>query len=100
MTRLSPSLVLLAAICSVALPAARADVKLPVIFSDHMVLQRDQKVPVWGSADEGERVTVEFAGQKAETTAAKDGKWSVILAPLKASSTGAKFTVAGKNKVE
>ncbi len=79
--------------------AARADVKLPVIFGDHMVLQRDQKVPVWGWADDGEKVTVEFAGQKIETTA-KGGKWSVALAPLKASSNGAKFTVTGKNKVE
>ena len=40
--------------------SALADVKLPVIFSDHMVLQRDQKVPVWGWADEGEKVTIEF----------------------------------------
>jgi sialate O-acetylesterase len=79
--------------------SAQADVKLPVIFSDRMVLQRDQKVPVWGWADEGEKVTVEFAGQKAETTA-KGGKWSVTLTPLKGSSTGAKFTVTGKNKVE
>jgi len=79
--------------------SARADVKLPVIFSDRMVLQRDQQVPVWGWADEGEKVTVEFAGQKVETTA-KGGKWTVRLAALKASGTGAKFTVRGKNRVE
>lgn len=90
------SLALLAALAAVS---AHADVKLPVIFSDRMVLQRDQKVPVWGWADEGEKVTVEFAGQKAETTA-KGGKWSVALTPLKATATGAKFTVSGKNKVE
>ncbi|NDF00753.1 MAG: 9-O-acetylesterase, partial [Verrucomicrobia bacterium] len=59
----------------------------------------DQKVPVWGWADEGEKVTVEFAGQKVETTA-KGGKWSVALTPLKTSSTGAKFKVSGKNQVE
>ncbi|NBR85775.1 MAG: sialate O-acetylesterase [Proteobacteria bacterium] len=82
-----------------AAAATRADVKLPAIFADHMVLQRDQKVPVWGWADEGERVTVEFAGQKVETTA-QGGKWSVALTPLKTSSTGAKFKVSGKNKVE
>jgi sialate O-acetylesterase len=79
--------------------SARADVKLPAIFGDHMVLQRDQNVPVWGWADDGEKVTVEFAGQKAETTA-KGGKWSLALPALKANSTGATFTVAGKNKVE
>ena len=89
----------LALLATLAAVSAQADVKLPVIFSDRMVLQRDQKVPVWGWADEGEKVTVEFAGQKAETTA-KDGKWSVALTPLKASATGAKFTVSGKNKVE
>ncbi len=104
MTRISSrphhSLILIGAICSVAVPACWADVKLPVIFGDHMVLQRDQKVPVWGTADEGEKVAVEFAGQKAETTAAKDGKWSVTLTPLKTSSAGAKFTVKGKNTVE
>lgn len=92
----SRSLALLATLAAVS---AHADVKLPAIFSDRMVLQRDQKVPVWGWADEGEKVTVEFAGQKAETVA-KDGKWSVSLTPLKGSSTGAKFSVTGKNKVE
>ncbi|MEN9574794.1 MAG: hypothetical protein RL514_2649 [Verrucomicrobiota bacterium] len=89
----------LAILTTLAAVSAHADVKLPAIFGDHMVLQRDQKVPVWGWADEGEKVTVEFAGQKAETTA-KGGKWSVSLAALKASGTGAKFTVSGKNKVE
>ena len=93
---LKRSLALLTVLAAVS---AHADVKLPVIFSDRMVLQRDQKVPVWGWADEGEKVTVEFAGQKAETTA-KGGKWSVALTPLKGTSTGAKFTVSGKNKVE
>lgn len=91
------SLVLLASACAAV--AAQAEVKLPAIFAKSMVLQRDQKVPVWGWADEGEKVTVEFAGQKAEATA-KDGKWSVSLNPLKANSTGAKFTVTGKNKIE
>ena len=43
--------------------AARADVKLPAIFSDHMVLQRGAVSPVWGWADAREKVTVQFAGQ-------------------------------------
>ncbi len=79
--------------------SAQADVKLPLIFGDHMILQRDQKVPVWGWADDGEKVTVEFAGEKIETTTA-GGKWSVKLPALKANSTGAKLTVTGNNKVE
>ncbi len=79
--------------------SAFADVKLPAIFADHMVLQREQAVPVWGWADDGEKVMVEFAGQKVQATAS-GGKWSAKLAPLKADSKGATFTVSGKNKVE
>ena len=59
---------------------AFADVALPAIFSDGMVLQRGETVPVWGTAGDGERVRVEFRGAKAET-AAKDGKWRVDIAP-------------------
>jgi len=60
-----------------------AEVKLNPLFSDGAVLQRDQKIPVWGTARDGEKITVEFQGQKATTTAA-GGKWSVNLNPLKA----------------
>ena len=56
-------LTLAAGLASCTVPLALADVTLPAIFSDHMVLQRDQKVPVWGFADDGEKVTVSFAGQ-------------------------------------
>ena len=59
-----------------------AEVKLGAVFSDHMVLQRDKPVPVWGLADPGERITVEFAGQKKSTTAGVDGKWLVKLDPM------------------
>ena len=96
--RLYPAF-LLAALAGFACPSARADVKLPAIFGDHMILQRDQAVPVWGWADDGEKVTVEFAGQKLEVTAT-GGKWSASLRALKANSTGATFTVSGKNKIE
>ncbi|MFA6543908.1 MAG: sialate O-acetylesterase [Limisphaerales bacterium] len=79
--------------------SARADVKLPVIFGDHMVLQREQKVPVWGWADEDELVIVQFRDQVVQTRA-KGGKWQVNLAPMKASQTGKDFLVLGKNRVE
>jgi sialate O-acetylesterase len=59
-----------------------AEVKPNPLFTDGAVLQRGQPVPVWGTARDGEKVTVEFAGQKVGTTAA-DGKWSVNLKPLK-----------------
>ncbi|MCY2990169.1 MAG: sialate O-acetylesterase, partial [Planctomycetota bacterium] len=63
-----------------------AELKLAALFGDHMVLQRDRPVPVWGWAKPGEEVTVEFAGQKKTAKAAADGKWTVRLDPLKASA--------------
>ena len=53
----------------------RANVSLPDVISDGMVLQQNQKVPIWGKADPGEAVTVRFAAQSKSTTAAGDGEW-------------------------
>src|SRR4051812_50050610 len=54
---------------------ALADVKLPAVFSDNMVLQRAEKCPVFGWADKGEKVTVKVGGNApAEATAGEDGK--------------------------
>ncbi|MCG3147852.1 MAG: hypothetical protein PCFJNLEI_01293 [Verrucomicrobiae bacterium] len=64
--------------------SVHADVKLPGVFSDHMVLQRDQPVPVWGTANPGERVTVKFRTQTKFAVADATGKWQVKLEPLKA----------------
>ena len=68
-------------------------------FTDHMVLQRDKPVPVWGWADPGEKVTVAFAGQKKAATAGEDGKWMVVLDPLGLSTEGRTMTIAGKQTV-
>ena len=57
---------------------------LASIFSDHMVLQRDVKLPIWGHAEPGAKVEVQLAGATKEATADKDGKWSVSFSPLKA----------------
>ena len=86
-----------AAIVSAA--AARADVTLAPLFTDHAVLQRDQPVPVWGTADAGESVTVTFAGQSVSTAAIADGAWSVKLAPISANAADAPLTVRGKNTI-
>ena len=59
--------------------AASAAVKMPGIFSDHAVLAKKAKVPVFGKADPGEKVVVSFNGQTRETVACKDGKWRVDL---------------------
>ena len=80
-------------------PVARANVKLPAIFGDHMVLQRGQKIPVWGWADAGEKVTVSIAGQEQSATADKQGHWRVELAPIDA--VGAiEMTVTGANTIK
>ena len=65
-------------LCSL-LAAAHADVTLPSLFSDNMVLQRNAPVPVFGTADPGERVTVSVAGKTAATVAGADGHWRVTL---------------------
>ena len=77
-------LILLAAFT--ALSCLSAELTLPSVFSDHMVLQRDQAVPVWGQADPGSTVTVEFAGQEKTAEADGRGKWNVVLDPMPASS--------------
>jgi sialate O-acetylesterase len=78
---------------------AHADVKLPAIFSDHAVLQRDMPVPVWGWAEPGEEVTISIAGQTQKTTADDKGKWRVTLSPL-AVGEPLKMVVEGKNRLE
>ena len=80
--------------------SARADVRLPKIFSSHMVLQRGLAAPVWGSAAAGEEVTVEFAGSKQTATADAKGRWEVRLAPQEANEKGQTLTIAGKNRIE
>src|SRR5262245_10772289 len=61
---------------------AGADVRPHALVSDNMVLQRGVRVPIWGSAEEGEQVTIQFQGQELLTTA-KEGKWRVQLENLK-----------------
>jgi sialate O-acetylesterase len=79
---------------------ARAEVKLPAIFSDHMVLQRDIQIPVWGWADPGEEVTVTFGGQSAKTITDSDGRWKVCLEKVGANATSQTLTVSGKNTIK
>ncbi len=57
-------------------------IRLPAIIGDHMVVQQEMPVRLWGWAGAGDKVTVRTAGQMAEATAGPDGKWEVELAPL------------------
>ncbi|MFZ5829618.1 MAG: sialate O-acetylesterase [Planctomycetota bacterium] len=75
---------------------AAADVRLPAIISDHMVVQRQMAAPIWGWADAGEEVTVALAGQSKSTTADADGRWMVKLDPMDAGGPHT-LEVRGKN---
>src|SRR5438093_2044137 len=77
--------------------SARADVKLHGLFSDNMVLQRDAPVPIWGWADEGETVMVQFRDQKVSVRA-KGGQWMLRLKRMKAGGPD-DLTVTGNNSV-
>lgn len=76
---------------------ARADVKLPGIISDRMVLQRDKPIPIWGWAAADEEVTVTLGdGKPVRVKAGADGKWRIDLPAMKAGGPY-KLTVGGKN---
>ncbi len=77
-----------------------ADLVLPALFSDHMILQQGQPVPVWGRAAPGAEVTVQFAGQKQVAVTGEDGRWKTELSPLKTSNIPAELTItAGDQSV-
>ena len=72
--------------CLMACCSAQGELRMPVCFSDNMVLQRGEPVAVWGEADPGSKVTVEFANQTKSGVASASGKWRVTLDPMQASS--------------
>ena len=85
-------------LAAIAASALSAEINLPRIFSDDMLIQRQKPVKIWGTADANAAVDVEFAGAKKSAKAGKDGKWSVLLDPLEASREGRdmKFYENGK----
>jgi sialate O-acetylesterase len=78
--------------------AAMGDVKPAEIFADHVVLQRDAALPIWGTADAGEKITITAGDRRAEATAGADGRWLARIDPLKAGGP-IEVTIAGKNSV-
>lgn len=70
-----------------------AAVELAAPFSDHMVVQRRMKVPVWGRADPGERIRVSFAGQSVEAVADAEGRWRANLPSMEACAEGRSLSV-------
>ena len=77
-----------------------AELKLPAIVGDHMVLQQNKTNPIWGWDTPGTKVAVSFAGQSYSTSAGDDGKWMVKLDPLPANATPQTLTVQGTSKRE
>lgn len=94
--------VFLAALTVACSTLLAADFRLGSPISDHMVLQREKPIAIWGWADTGEVVTVTFGGQSKSATAHTDGKWSLYLDPLEASSQPRSVVVVGKaqNRIE
>lgn len=76
---------------------AKAELIMPKIFADHMVLQRDLDIPVWGWADARERIQVVFQGKTYTARADQDGKWQLKMAP---SQAGGPFRLEVKGKKE
>lgn len=70
---------------------------MPALFGDHMVLQQESKLPIWGSADPGENVTVALGRNTGKATADAAGQWRVDLAPVPGGTTPQILTVTGKN---
>ncbi|MGZ5496793.1 MAG: sialate O-acetylesterase, partial [Candidatus Aminicenantales bacterium] len=86
----------LAAVSLLGLPALLpAQVRLPAVIGDHMVVQQDKPVTIWGWAGKAEPVTVLFSGQEKKAVAAADGTWRVVFDPLKAGDAPVTMTVRG-----
>ena len=97
---MSPSIARIFVCVSLLLPLSLwGDVRIPAIFSDHVVLMKAESVPVWGKADPGEHVRVTIDGKIAEADADAAGRWKVEL-HLKDSAPGPfEITVEGKNRL-
>ena len=76
-----------------------ADVRLPTLFSEGMVLQRNIEVPVWGWSRRGEPVTVRYRNQTKTTTADGQGNWMIKLDPMAAVGDPFTLTVEGHNTI-
>ncbi len=86
--------------CALLTPVLRAELVIPAIIGDHMVLQQKQVNPIWGWDTPGTKITVNFAGQNLATTAGADGKWTVKLAPLPANANPQSISISGTSKRE
>jgi len=95
--KLPHTIVLALSLLAAAPSAAFADVTLPKVLGDNMVLQRERPVAIWGAAAPGDAITVKFAGQEKHALPDATGHWQVALDPLKASATPQDLTITAAN---
>jgi sialate O-acetylesterase len=79
------------------LASAHAEVRMPAIFGDHMVLQQDAQLPVWGWADPGENITVKIGDKRGSTVCGPDGKWRVELPALPSDNQPQALRIEGED---
>ena len=72
-----------------------AQMALPQIIGNHMVLQRDKALPIWGYASPGEKITVSFSGQTKHAVTSGNGHWQVVLDPVPATAKPQTMTIRG-----
>jgi sialate O-acetylesterase len=84
-------------ICICCFTEGRAQILLPKVLGNNMVLQRNAPVPIWGTAAAGEKVTVKFNKQTKTTITDASGKWQVKLDPMPASAKPATLIITGSN---
>ena len=94
-----PPRALILCVATIASTPLLAELRVARVFGDHMVLQQSRTLPVWGWADPGANVTVEFRGQKKLARTGDEGSWRVELDPLPASSEGASMTIRAETAI-
>jgi sialate O-acetylesterase len=99
MKKKSLTLVLIVVLVVISSIQLKAQVRLPAIVSDGMVLQRDQDLKIWGWANPSEKVTVEFLGKSYTTVTDKDGRWQIKLGPMEAGGPY-KMGIKASNTIE
>ncbi|MFM8187981.1 MAG: sialate O-acetylesterase [Pirellula sp.] len=90
----------LVVVLSMIASSASAEVKLPALFTDHMVVQRDQPLKVWGWADPSESVVVSIGNSKATAVADAAGKWHLELPPMPTNKSPSSLIIQGTNRIE
>ncbi len=84
--------------CLSSIYTAEAQIRLPKLISDNMVLQREQPIKIWGWAEPKEKITLTFNKKNFKTITAENGKWEIIL-PAQPTGTGFEMFLKGKNEI-